>query len=123
MFKVGPAHVWGNSLDTKRNVDLPLERVPAHLRDSGLGDCMLTLFSAEGLPLLTGPLQDDGNRQDSLNHIYVAVEYQQGGEKGNPHTRLAPQLPGGGFDRLDVDRASHALRILMITSPASVMWR
>lgn len=74
VFKVSPAYVWGDSLRPKQNVDLPLERVPSHLRDSGLGECELTIFSSDGVPLLSGPLTDDGNRQDGLNSICVAVE-------------------------------------------------
>ena len=77
VFKVGPAHVWGNSLTPKQNVDLPIGRVPEHLWDSGLGECELTIYSSEGFPLLSGPLRDDGNRQDGLNQICVAVEYTE----------------------------------------------
>ena len=75
-FNVGPVNVWGKSLvPEKQNVDLPIERVPAHLRDEGLGECELTIHSSDGAPLLSGPLRDDGNRQDGLNCICVAVEY------------------------------------------------
>lgn len=75
VFQVGPVFVWGKSLSVRETLDIPIEKVPPHLRDSGLGECELTLYSSEGIPLLTGPLHDDGNRQDGLNQICVAVEY------------------------------------------------
>lgn len=73
-FVVGPAHVWGSGYPpNKQNVDIPIRRVPERLRDSGLGECSLTISNNAGIPLVSGPLKDDGNRQDGLGTICVAV--------------------------------------------------
>lgn len=73
VFDVGPAYVWGNRFDGKQNVDLFIHRVPEVYRDSGLGECELTIYTDDGVPLLSGELKDDGNRQDGLNSICVAI--------------------------------------------------
>jgi len=78
VFTVGPVFAWGHSVAPKQNVDVPIEHVPEHLRDSGLDECEMVLYSSEGIPLLDGPLRDDGNRQDGLNQICVAIEYTGG---------------------------------------------
>ncbi|MFC6724990.1 hypothetical protein ACFQE1_11530 [Halobium palmae] len=74
VYAVGPVHVWGSGFSRGRqNVDLFIEQVPEHLRDSGLAECELTIYSANGVPLLHGSLEDDGNRQDGLGRICVVV--------------------------------------------------
>lgn len=76
-FLLGPARVWDAGLNRrKRNVDIKIDRTPEHLRDSGLRDCELTIYSESGIPLLTGPLKDDGNRQDGLGTICVAIQLE-----------------------------------------------
>lgn len=73
-FLVGPVNLWGsNYMKWEKNVDVPIEKVPQDLRDNGLRNCELTVFGSSGMPLIHGPLKDDGNRQDSFGTICVAV--------------------------------------------------
>lgn len=76
-FILDPARVWDPGLGRrKRNVDIRISQTPEHLRDSGLGNCELTIYSQSGVPLLSGPLKDDGNRQDGLGSICVAIQLE-----------------------------------------------
>lgn len=77
-FLVGPVHLWGKMslFNGKQNVDLPIEKIPEHLHESGLGECELTVFSDLGVPLLSGDLRDDGNFQEGLGTVCVAVQVE-----------------------------------------------
>lgn len=73
-FLVGPARLWGSGLGARQNIDVPIDAVPEHLHDSGLGDCELTVYNPQNQPILRGTLVDDGNVQAGLNTICVAVD-------------------------------------------------
>lgn len=57
-FRLRGVYFWSTNPRGERLVDIHEEQLPAGI---DLGDCSLTVYGDEGVPLFSGPLKDEGN--------------------------------------------------------------